>query len=147
MKNTNDSLLQEFRHHPIFDDKDLIYKLLKSPVFLGYECDVSIPTRKELLTLFKHWYKVLLDRNFCLHFVVSNSELNYVHEVNRRLSLIAKFLPKEEVETVCKQMDEEDLKLQEKEVQAQKKSRVSGDGWAELEEQLREKRHHRESGV
>jgi len=44
-------------------------------------------------------------------------------------------------------MDEEDLKLQEKEVQAQKKSRVSGDGWEELEEELREKRHHCESGV
>jgi len=91
MNVTKDTLLQQFRDYPIFDDRDPLHKLLKS---LGDEGEGSIPTQKELLALFKHWYKVLLDRNFFLHFGVSNSELNYVHEVNRRLSLIAKFLPK-----------------------------------------------------
>ena len=114
MKHTNDSLLQEFRDHPLFDDKDLVYNLLKSDLFLGCETKFSMLTRKEYLDLFKHWYKVLLGESLILHFQSSTRQFYYVGDVNRRLSLIAKFLPEEEVEAVCKQMDEEDLKLQEK---------------------------------
>ena len=128
MKSKDYPFLEEFGDHPIFEDKDMFHKMWrgpfsaghmmwKGPFIAGYIDEVFVPTRAELFVLFKDWYKELQVSNFYLHYQVSRSELNHVDDVNRRLNLIAKFLPKEEVEAVCKQMDEEQRKQEAKRLQ------------------------------
>jgi len=124
MKNTNDSLLQEFRDQPNLDDKDLVNEWVEGSYFSGYEDEgfvpiregnVFVPTRKELLVLFKHWYKERQGLNYHNSLCVSLYLCSVVDEISHRLYLIGKFLPKEVLEAISKQMNDEDLKLREKE--------------------------------
>jgi len=146
MKSKDYPFLEEFGDHPIFEDKDLFHKMWrgpfsaghmmwKGPFIAGYIDEVFVPTRAELFVLFKDWYEELQASNFYLHYQVSRSELNHVDDVNRRLNLIAKFLPKEEVEAVCKEMDEEQRKQEAKRLQdIEKEIQVLSDEKEMLEE-------------
>jgi len=121
MKSKDHPVLEEFEDHPNLGDKDLVDKLLNGVWFLGYEDEVCIPTRedesfvptrKELLVLFKHWYKVAQDLSNFLHLCYSRKDGLILDDIWRRLHLIAKFLPEEVLEVVSKQMDEEGRKQQ-----------------------------------
>ena len=115
------------KDHTNLEDKDLVHELLDEYAwFLGYEDEgfvptregeVFTPTRKELLVLFKHWYKAAQDLNYINCFGCGVRHTLIVDDIWRRVDLIAKFLPEEVLEAVSKQMDEEELERQAKELQ------------------------------
>ncbi len=124
MTNNDNASLKEFEDQPNLDDKDLVHEWVEGSYFSGYEDegfvpiregDVFVPTRKELLVLFKHWYKVNQDLSYHNHLGVSMKICGILDDISQRFHLIAKFLPEEVLEAVSKQMDDEDLKLREKE--------------------------------
>ncbi len=124
MKSKDHPVPEEFEDQPNLDDKDLVHELLNEHSwYLGYEDDgfvptredaVFVPTRKELLVLFKHWYKAYQGIDFLNGLCTSRYHFQILDDLWRRLNLIAKFLPEEVLEAVSKQMDEEELKLREK---------------------------------
>ncbi len=103
------------KDQPNLDDKDLVNKWVKGAKFSGYEDEGFVPTREELVVLFKHWYKERQGLNYHNSLCVSLYLCSVVDEISHRLYLIGKFLPKEVLEAISKQMNDEDLKLREKE--------------------------------
>jgi len=103
------------KDQPNLDDKDLYNKRVKGAKFSGYEDEGFVPTREELVVLFKHWYKERQGLNYHNSLCVSLYLCSVVDEISHRLYLIGKFLPKEVLEAISKQMNDEDLKLREKE--------------------------------
>jgi len=157
MNNTNDSLLQEFRDHPNLDDKDLVDQLLNGSWFKGYEDEgfvptredeVFVPTRKELLVLFKHWYKAYQGLEFLNCLCTSTGICRVLDDISHRIHLIAEFLPEEVLEAVSKEMDEEEQKLREEEFpRIAKEWGGKGDEFDKYYKKEREERHHRKPGV
>ncbi len=160
MKSKDHPVLEEFEDHPNLGDKDLVDKLLNGPWFLGYEDEGFVPTRedegfvptredegfvptrKELLVLFKHWYKVAQDLSNFLHLCYSRKDGLILDDILRRIHLISKFLPEEVLEAVCKEMDEEELKLREEEFpRIAKEWGGKGDEFDKYYKKEREERH------
>ena len=123
MKANDNKFQAEFEDQPNLDDKDLVHELLEGAWFLGYEDEgfvptredeVFVPTRKELLVLFKHWYKAAQGLHYINSLCTSSYNFRILDDIWRRLHLIGRFLPEEILGAVSKQMDEEELKLREK---------------------------------
>jgi len=114
MKNTDDPSLQELA--------DLFYKKWKGPVIVGNHSVVNedyrgwymeevFPIREELLVLFKHWYEVYREEQYWLMDLEgSYTSVHRHNDASRRLDVIKKFLPEEEVDAVIKQVCEEERK-------------------------------------
>ncbi len=152
MKNNDNASLKEFEDQPNLDDKDLVHELLNEHSwYSGYEDDgfvptredaVFVPTRKELLVLFKHWYKVAHGLNYLNSLRTSSFRFQILDDVWRRVNLIWKFLPEEVLLAVCKQMDEEELKLREEEFpRIAKEWGGKGDEFDKYYKKEREERH------
>jgi len=147
------------KDHTNLEDKDLVNKLLNGSWFRGYEDEgfvptrkgeVFTPTRKELLVLFKDWYKNYQVLNYYNSRCVSLKICRVLDDISDRFHLIAEFLPDEVLEAVCKQMDEEDLKLQEEELKLREKELPQiptdwRDEWEAIEEKECGKRHQNAS--